>query len=121
MLQVETEPPAQTKGTKIQPAPAKSMEENPEQQAEMTKALLEALGSGGVDGVKRMLQKFEAPRSESKKASGTDAPNFMDLQQATPEPLKEDKTTPQPVKPSIVKKEKGLQLAISDRPSRTQC
>ena len=93
------------------------MVENSEKQAEMAKAVLEALGSGGIDGLKRMLNKFEAPRSESEKASGTGAANFMHLQQATPELLQQERSTPKPVKP--VKQEKGLQLAITDRPSRT--
>ena len=93
------------------------MEENSEQQAEMAKAVLEALGNGGMDGLKRMIDKLEPKRSDSEHRSETPRrveAQAMDLQTVTPQG---SMFTPKQVASGVVKTEVSL-LALQARPSR---
>ena len=59
VLQDATEPMREGKGTQIQPVAPERAVEDPEAKAEDMKAVLQAMGSGGLEGVKRMLANMD--------------------------------------------------------------
>ena len=83
VLQVATEGTADSKGIQIQPAPPQGLVEDPEQQGERAKALLEALGSGGIEGVAAMVAKLQPKATDSEKTPRPDEAPAMHLFQAT--------------------------------------
>ena len=77
VLQAATEGAKDTKGTQIQPAAPKGLVEDPEKQAEQAKALLEALGSGGIEGVATMVAKLQPKATDSEKTPRPDTTPAM--------------------------------------------
>ena len=84
VLQVATEATREAKGTGIQPVAPERVVEDSEKQAQKTMAVLQAMGSGGLEGVKRMLAQLLPTPSDSEKTPRRDEVPAMELHQATP-------------------------------------
>ena len=115
VLQVATEATREAKGTGIQPFALDRVVENSEAKAEELKAVLEAMGSGGLQGVARMLAKLLPTPIDCEKTPRRDEVPSMELHQATP-PMGGSSTLK--AEPEIVVKQEKEMLALEARPSR---
>ena len=115
VLQVATEATPEAKGTGIKPFAPERVVEDSEAKAEELKAVLEAMGSGGLEGVPRMLAQLDPTPRDSEKTPRRGEVPTMELHKATP-PMG-DSSTPK-AEPVIAVKKENKMLALEARPSR---